>query len=30
MKDDVIQLSDQLMALTVRIQEFDRKQQPYQ
>ncbi|MFL6434248.1 MAG: tyrosine-type recombinase/integrase [Nitrososphaeraceae archaeon] len=30
MKDDAIaQLSDQLMALTARMQEFERKQQPY-
>jgi hypothetical protein len=30
MKDDVIaQLSDPLMALTARMQEFERKQQPY-
>ncbi|MBV9178602.1 MAG: tyrosine-type recombinase/integrase [Nitrososphaeraceae archaeon] len=31
MKDDAIaQLSDQLMALTVRMQEIERRQQPYQ
>jgi hypothetical protein len=31
MKDDAIaQLSDQVMALTARMQEFERKQQPYQ
>jgi predicted RNase H-like nuclease (RuvC/YqgF family) len=31
MKDDTIaKLSDQLMALTARMQEFERKQQPYQ
>ena len=30
MKDDAIaQLSDQVMALTARMQEFERKQQPY-
>jgi FtsP/CotA-like multicopper oxidase with cupredoxin domain len=30
MKDDAIaQLSDQVMALTTRMQEFERKQQPY-
>ena len=30
MKDDAIaQLSDQLMALTARMQEIERKQQPY-
>jgi cell division protein FtsB len=30
MKDDAIaQLSDQLMALTARMQEFERQQQPY-
>jgi hypothetical protein len=30
MKDDAIaQLSDQLMALTARMQEFERRQQPY-
>jgi hypothetical protein len=31
MKDDAIaQLSDQLMALTARMGEFERMQQPYQ
>jgi len=31
MKDDAIaQLSDQLMALTARMQEFEKRQQPYQ
>jgi ABC-type transporter Mla subunit MlaD len=31
MKDDAIaQLSGQVMALTARMQEFERKQQPYQ
>ncbi|HJT47717.1 MAG TPA: site-specific integrase [Nitrososphaeraceae archaeon] len=31
MKDDAIaQLSDQVMALTARMQEFERKQQPYE
>jgi hypothetical protein len=31
LKDDaMVQLSDQLMALTARMQEFERKQQPYQ
>lgn len=31
MKDDAIAaLSDQVMALTARRQEFERKQQPYQ
>lgn len=31
MKDDAIaQLSDQLMALTTRMQEIERRQQPYQ
>jgi integrase len=31
MKDDAIaQLSDQVMALTARMQEFERRQQPYQ
>jgi ABC-type transporter Mla subunit MlaD len=31
MKDDAIaQLSDQVMALTARMQEIERKQQPYQ
>jgi len=31
MKDDAIaQLSDQVMALTTRMQEIERKQQPYQ
>ena len=30
MKDDAIaQLSDQIMALTARMQEIERKQQPY-
>jgi hypothetical protein len=30
MKDDPIaQLSDQVIALTARMQEFERKQQPY-
>jgi hypothetical protein len=30
MKDDAIaQLSDQVMALTARMQELERKQQPY-
>jgi hypothetical protein len=30
MKDDTIaQLSDQVMALTARMQEFERQQQPY-
>ena len=30
MKDDAIaQLSDQVMALTARMQEFERRQQPY-
>jgi ABC-type transporter Mla subunit MlaD len=30
MKDNAIeQLSDQVMALTARMQEFERKQQPY-
>jgi hypothetical protein len=30
MKDDAIaQLSDQVIALTARTQEFERKQQPY-
>ena len=31
MKDDAIALlSDQVMALTARMQEFERRQQPYQ
>jgi uncharacterized coiled-coil protein SlyX len=31
MKDDAIaQLSDQLMALTTRMQEIERRQQPYE
>jgi hypothetical protein len=31
MKDDAIaQLSDQLMAISTRLQELERKQQPYQ
>jgi hypothetical protein len=31
MKDDAIaQLSDQLMAITARLQEIERRQQPYQ
>jgi hypothetical protein len=31
MKDDAIaQLSDQVMALTARMQEFERRQRPYQ
>jgi uncharacterized coiled-coil protein SlyX len=31
MKDDAIaQLSDKLMALTTRMQEIERRQQPYQ
>jgi hypothetical protein len=31
MKDDAIaQISDQVMALTARMQEFERRQQPYQ
>jgi len=31
MKDDAIaQLSDQLMALTARMREIERRQQPYQ
>jgi hypothetical protein len=31
MKDDAIaQLSDEMMALTARMQDFERKQQPYQ
>jgi hypothetical protein len=30
MKDDAIaQLSEQVMALTARMQEFEQKQQPY-
>jgi hypothetical protein len=27
--DTIAQLSDQVMALTARMQEFERKQQPY-
>ena len=31
MKDDAMaQTSDQVMALTARMQEFERRQQPYQ
>jgi hypothetical protein len=31
MKDDAIaQLSDQVMALTARMQEYERRQQPYE
>ncbi len=31
MKDDAIaQLSDQLMTISTRLQELERKQQPYQ
>jgi hypothetical protein len=31
MKDDaIVQLSDQLLAISIRLQELERKQQPYQ